>query len=135
MTSEAFLREHRLLTPAAFKQVLDAPTLRASHPNFMLLARENSAGVARIGFILPKRRVRLAVARNLVKRIIRESFRRRQETLAGLDIVVMARDGLAALEPVPLRAAADRQFQYLAGKWQGRRSPQPGTAPEAPGKP
>ncbi|MFP5383336.1 MAG: ribonuclease P protein component, partial [Gammaproteobacteria bacterium] len=52
----------------------------------------------------------------------RESFRRRLPELAGLDIVVMARDGLATLEGSALRTAVDRQFQYLAGKWQVRKT-------------
>lgn len=118
MTSLSFTRDHRLLTPADFKRVMDAPTLRASQGGFVLLARTNDLPVARIGFVLPKRRVPRAVARNRVKRIMRESFRRQQALLAGLDIVVMARDGLAALDKAALRAAVDRQFQYLAGKRQ-----------------
>ena len=112
----AFLRSHRLLTPADFKRVMDAPGCRASHASFVFLAQNNQKTVARIGFVLPKRRVRLAVARNRVKRIIRESFRHHQALLAGLDIVVMARDGLAALEPAALRTAADRQFRHLLSK-------------------
>ncbi len=118
MTSQAFTRDLRLLTPADFKRVMDAPSLRASQGGFVLLARDNGLAVARIGFVLPKRRVPRAVARNRVKRIIRESFRRQQPLLAGLDIVVMARDGLAALDKAALRSAVDRQFQYLAGKRQ-----------------
>lgn len=114
--SLGFSRQKRLLSPSAFKRVMDAPDCRASHSSFVLLARENALTVARIGFVLPKRRLPLAVARNRVKRIIRESFRHHQASLAGLDIVVMARDGLAALEPAALRAAADRQFLHLAGK-------------------
>ena len=110
----------RLLLPSQFQRVMDAPTLRASHAAFVLLACENASPVARIGFVLPKRRVRLAVARNRVKRIIRESFRQHQAPLAGLDIVVMARDGLATLDPATLRTAADRQFEYLAGKRSSR---------------
>lgn len=131
MNSQAFRREHRLLSPAQFKQVLDAPALRASQPGFILLARGNDLTVARIGFVLPKRRVRLAVARNRVKRIIRESFRHLQPEIAGLDIVVMARDGLADLPPDQLRSAADRQFRYLAGKWQARIRPPSAGAPDA----
>lgn len=129
MNSLSFTRECRLLSPKAFSTVMDAPTLRATQPAFMLLARENTLGVARIGFILPKRRVRLAVARNCVKRIMRESFRHRLPGLAGLDIVVMARNGLDALDAAALRQAADRQFDYLAGKWRSRRDGPPVASP------
>lgn len=113
-----FRPTQRLLVPAEFRRVMDGPTLRASHAGFVLLAIENDRPVARIGFVLPKRRIRLAVARNRVKRIIRESFRCHQVILAGLDIVVMARDGLASLDAATLRSTVDRQFQYLAGKRQ-----------------
>lgn len=116
--SYRFRPSQRLLVPADFRRVMDAPTFRASHSGFVLLACENGLPVARIGFVLPRRRVRLAVARNLVKRIIRESFRAHQVVLAGLDIVVMARDGLASLDARTLRATADRQLLYLAGKRQ-----------------
>lgn len=118
MPNLTFPRDCRLLRPSEFKQVMDAPQFRASHASFILLARANDAANARIGFVLPKRRVRLAVARNRVKRIIRESFRVHQQSLAGLDIVVMARDGLPALDNNALRAAIDRQFQYLASRRQ-----------------
>jgi len=116
MTTKAFTRTHRLLTPRDFQRVMEQPSLRVSQQSFLLLARDNSLSVARIGFVLPKRRIRHAVARNRVKRIIREVFRQQQVMLSGLDIVVMARDGLGALDNPVLRTAIERQFQYLDKK-------------------
>lgn len=116
MTNQKFTRQQRLLNPKEFQRVLEQPTLRATQQTFLLLARENALPVARIGFVLSKRRVRLAVARNRAKRIIRESFRRQNEMLCGLDVVVMARDGLATLTSAELRVLVERQFQYLAKK-------------------
>lgn len=130
MPSDVFLRSHRLLTPADFRRVMDNPALRASQPGFLLLASENGLPEARIGFVLPKRRVRLAVARNRVKRIIRESFRRRQALLAGLDIVFMARDGLDRIDNPDLRARLEQQFQYLARKRQRTAQPPSADAPD-----
>lgn len=119
MTNAApFTRDHRLLTARSFQQVMNQPTWRASQRSFLLLAKANNLPHARIGFVLPKRRVRLAVARNRVKRIIREAFRCHLELLAGLDIVVMARDGLADLDNPALRSAVENQFQYIARKYQ-----------------
>jgi ribonuclease P protein component len=116
MTTRSFTRQHRLLSPRDFQRVMDKPLLRATQNGFLLLACENELDVARIGFVLSKRRVRLAVARNRIKRIIRESFRQQQDLLRGLDIVVMARDGLATLENPALHAAIERQFQHLVKK-------------------
>jgi len=123
MASAAFTRAHRLLSPKDFKRVMDNPRWRASQRQLLLLVSENETDHARIGFVLPRRRVPLAVARNRIKRIIREVFRGQLSLLAGLDIVVMARDGLGDLDNPGLRLAIENQFQYIARKRQRPASP------------
>lgn len=51
---------------------------------------------ARLGIVVAKKNVRLAVARNRLKRIVRETFRQQQECLQGLDIVVVIKKDFAA---------------------------------------
>lgn len=51
----------------------------------------------RVGLVIAKKNVRLAVQRNRVKRIIRETFRHRQHELAPIDIVVLVRKGIDEL--------------------------------------
>jgi len=51
--------------------------------------------MARLGLAVPKRQIKTAIARNRIKRLIRESFRYNQTRLAGLDIVVLVRAGAA----------------------------------------
>jgi ribonuclease P protein component len=46
------------------------------------------AGEARLGLLVSKREARSAVARNRIKRRIREAFRLEQAGLAGLDVLV-----------------------------------------------
>lgn len=123
MASAAFTRAHRLLSPKDFKRVMDNPRWRASQRQFLLLVSDNDTVIARIGFVLPRRRIPTAVARNRVKRIIREVFRGQLSLLAGLDIVVMARDGLGDLDNPGLRLAIESQFQYIARKRQRPASP------------
>lgn len=53
-----------------------------------LWARPNNLGRARLGMIVGKRILKLAVARNRSRRIIREAFRQLQAELHGLDVVV-----------------------------------------------
>jgi ribonuclease P protein component len=56
------------------------------------------------------RRVRSAVARNRIRRLIRESFRREQARLAGLDIVVLVKE--------PAREAGNAEIlRSLEGHW------------------
>ena len=88
-----FARQKRLLKPGDFKTVFDE-AVRSGDALLTVFARPNSLGVARLGLAISKKHLKLAVDRNRVKRLIRESFRRHQTRLQGLDIVVMARAGI-----------------------------------------
>lgn len=77
--SKACLPKHaRLLKAADFKFVFDKP-VRSSDQFFTVLARPNNMPSpkpeARLGTAFTKKKVRLAVSRNRLKRITRESFR------------------------------------------------------------
>ncbi|MGV8546354.1 ribonuclease P protein component, partial [Pseudomonas aeruginosa] len=65
--------------------------------HILLLSRENGLDHHRLGLVIGKKHVQLAVPRNRLKLLIRESFRHKQETLAGWDFVVIARKGLGVL--------------------------------------
>ena len=56
-----------------------------------ILAAPNGLTYSRLGMIVPKKIIATAVARNRVKRLIRESFRLNQSELAGLDVVARVR--------------------------------------------
>ncbi len=51
------------------------------------LAAPNGLNYSRLGMIVPKKVIATAVARNRVKRLIREGFRLNQSELAGLDVI------------------------------------------------
>ncbi len=59
-----------------------------------MLARRNDLGHPRLGLAIQKKILKRAVARNRVKRIVRESFRHHQYLLGTLDVVVIGRQGL-----------------------------------------
>ncbi len=90
-----FNRESRLLVPRQFKAVFDAPSGKVPGRQVLLLARCNNLQHPRLGLVIGKKNVRLAVERNRIKRQIRESFRHHQHAIGALDIVVIARHGLA----------------------------------------
>lgn len=113
-SSLSFTRQQRLLLPREYKAVFDGNTLKASHPSLLLLVRVvDAAAPARLGLVIAKKHVRLAVQRNRIKRQLRESFRSHQHALIGLDIVALARPGLGKLDNAQLRATIDAQWQRL----------------------
>jgi ribonuclease P protein component len=56
---------------------------------FTVLCRPQEDGDARLGLAISKKNCRLAVGRNRIKRIVRESFRLHKHTLAGMDVIVL----------------------------------------------
>jgi len=69
----------------------------------------NGKQFARLGIIVGKRVARRAVDRNLLKRLVRESFRHRQRELAGFDLLVRPRRALLRDE----RGAAREELRTL----------------------
>ena len=92
-----FNRESRLLTPGHFQKVFNKPT-RYGSSHFTILVTPNSEQTNRLGLAIAKKRVKLAVQRNRVKRLVRESFRLNQHQLPNIDMVVMVRSGIDNLD-------------------------------------
>lgn len=59
------------------------------------------------------KRVRKAVGRNRVRRLVRESFRRSQQVLAGLDIVVVVKEAAARADNQAISRSLDAHWQRL----------------------
>jgi len=83
-------RQSKLRNGTEFRCVFDAAA-RSSDGLFTVLARSNGRAYPRLGLAIGKKWVRRAVDRNKIKRLIRDSFRKHQNQLDGLDLVVMSR--------------------------------------------
>jgi ribonuclease P protein component len=114
VVSQDFSREKRLLTPRHFKAVFDSPTGKVPGKNLLILARENGLDHPRLGLVIGKKSVKLAVQRNRLKRLMRDSFRLNQQMLAGLDIVIVARKGLGEIENPELHQHFGKLWKRLA---------------------
>jgi len=79
-----------------------------------VLARANHLGGARLGMAISRKRVPKAVCRNRIKRVVRDSFRNHRRELGELDIVVLARPGLARIGNAELRRVLVEHWQHLA---------------------
>lgn len=111
-----FSKSLRLLEAADFQQVFDDAPFRASHQHFLILARTNQLVIGRLGLVIAKKHLRLAVERNRFKRLIRESFRTRQNAFAGLDVIVLSRKGLENMGNAEFSQQLDQQWQRIFKK-------------------
>lgn len=116
MPSFTFSKALRLLTPSDFKPVFDQAPFRASHQHFMFLARSNGLDNPRLGLVVAKKNVRLAVQRNRIKRLVRETFRAYQHQLPAIDCVFLTRRGIDQLDNATLRKQLEQQFRRLIKK-------------------
>jgi len=78
---------------------------------FTVLFRPNGKDVPRLGLAISKKHCRLASGRNRLKRIVRESFRQHQESLGGVDIVVLNQPAAQSADNQQLFASLERHWQ------------------------
>ncbi len=109
----AFGRDKRLLTARDYTAVFKNPPYRVSDQYMLLLARPNGRGYSRLGCVVAKKNVRRAVARNRIKRVVRDTFRR-QQFLMPMDIVFIAHKGLDLLVPQAQTQCLQKNWQRLA---------------------
>jgi ribonuclease P protein component len=98
MPTGTFSSNFRLTTSADYKAVFDETSIRVSTKSILLLAKRNDLDHPRLGMVVAKKNVRKAVQRNRIKRNIRESYRTNKSQLAGLDLVLLCRNGIDKLD-------------------------------------
>ncbi|MGS2718358.1 ribonuclease P protein component [Eionea flava] len=111
-----FRRSQRLLNAADFSNVFSNPPFRASHSHCLILAKPNQLNCDRLGLVIAKKNVRLAVDRNRIKRVIRESFRHLPRQNQGIDAIVLARRGLGEIDNSSIRVLIDKQWLKIQKK-------------------
>ncbi|PNK60765.1 ribonuclease P protein component [Psychrobacter sp. FDAARGOS_221] len=112
MTDYCYPKTKRLLKPAEFKQVFNQPLLKVHQIHFMAFAYPSDRTQARLGMAITKKKISTAVARNRVKRIIREQFRHSHAQLPALDLVFIVKKSPKALTNAQLQ----QEIQDLLGK-------------------
>ena len=119
-TDASFGKSKRLLNAKDYSRVFNGTEAKASHKRVLLLARRNNSSRHRLGLVIARKSVRLAVERNRIKRVAREFFRTLQEEEPGRDVVLLARHGMERLDNAELSTILQQQWQVL-----GRRIPKP----------
>ena len=105
----------RLSQPDHYRRVFDSPEYKVSSGAFLLLATPGATQSSRLGVLVAKKNIRLAVRRNRIKRLVREQFRHHPFDEA-IDLVVLARAGAGQMDNPGLWQELDRLWHALRQK-------------------
>ena len=88
-----FTKAQRLLSPNDFKRVFDNPIKKIHAEHLLLFVQTDipEQTPARLGLAITKKKVKLAVMRNRLKRLTREHFRHTAPTLGAVDVVLIVK--------------------------------------------
>ena len=110
----SFTKAERLLHPNEFKRVFDNP-IKKIHSEHLLLFVQTGVPEqtqARLGLAITKKKVKLAVMRNRLKRLSREIFRHTAPTLGSVDVVLIVKKSYA--KKTDLNGELTHIFEKLA---------------------
>tara|TARA_B100000767_G_scaffold76431_1_gene73020 strand:- start:3038 stop:3478 length:441 start_codon:yes stop_codon:yes gene_type:complete len=133
-----FKKSHRLLSPTHYQAVFDNIDVKQGGNHFTFLSKENQHNHSRLGLIVAKKHIPLAVNRNKIKRAVRESFRllqmkiaessvdkQRETNLDGgeeqgvfFDTIVLVKSNARALDKEALNKELKKQWLKLMRKQQ-----------------
>jgi ribonuclease P protein component len=114
--SNKFPKQVRLLQAAAFDAVFKTGK-RHNGRYFTVLTKTTDLTHPRLGLVVAKKNIRLAVTRNRIKRVLRESFRQHRLQLDNLDIVFIIYHAANTLDIKELRQQVDKQWaKLISGK-------------------
>jgi len=92
----SFPKENRISLRRDFERIYQEGKLFQDE-YFRIFALKNAQGVPRLGLVVSKK-LGGAAARNRIKRILREGFRKHKEYLPNMDLVVQPRRKLVELK-------------------------------------
>lgn len=109
----SFSRQSRLVSKSDFQAVFANNAGKVTRKYLLVLYKPNQRLHARLGVVIGKRFIKHAVDRNRLRRVIRESFRHHQDSLKGLDLIVMIRSECSTLDKPSLRNEIDTLWQAI----------------------
>ena len=109
----SFTHQERLHTASQYQRVFNRADKSCSE-SFIMLFRENNAGFPRTGVVVAKRKAKRAVDRNLIKRIVRDSFRLNKKKLPSYDFIVILKSPIIKIRRDKLRKEITNLWQSFA---------------------
>lgn len=113
-----FPKKARLLKKVQFQEIFKKKqSLLGKY--YVFYYQPNSLIYPRLGIITAKKKCRLAVLRNRIKRQVREAFRYHQSKLPSCDMVVLARQEATEASQSELRQCLDNLFLRVINDYTG----------------
>ncbi|OGT06850.1 MAG: ribonuclease P protein component [Gammaproteobacteria bacterium GWE2_37_16] len=115
----SFGKQLRLRSAHDFANVFNGrsgATLKLNAGRCIFLYRGNELSCPRLGVVISKKNVSLAVERNRLKRIVKESFRLRQHQLENIDCVVLIYKDADQLSNMEWKEVLEKQWIKLCKK-------------------
>lgn len=103
----------KLRSAYEYQQVFQGP-IRLVAGNIKIFAKPNGLGFPRLGLAISRKKTTNAVARNRIKRIIRESFRLHQHELLSVDLVVIVLRKMEDVDNQKLQSWLNSLWQRLS---------------------
>jgi ribonuclease P protein component len=110
---QSFPRDARLTRSKDFERVLRRPEIRLRAGPLRLNAVFNRMHGARLGLVVGKKALPRAHARNRVKRVVRDRFRRQRNRLGAVDLVIRV---VGPIQKSQLHDRLDELFAELSRK-------------------
>ncbi|QIE01783.1 ribonuclease P protein component [Buchnera aphidicola] len=95
MFNYLFPKNKRLLYSINFQNVFDKPCQKYHTLEASILGRNNKLGYPRLGISISRKNIKYAHHRNLIKRLVRETFRLLQYKLPSMDFIVIAQKNIS----------------------------------------
>ncbi|QCI20180.1 ribonuclease P protein component [Buchnera aphidicola (Brachycaudus cardui)] len=92
-----FKKKLRLSNSVNFQYVFSKSS-KKNTLEISILGRSNVLGYPRLGLSIPRKNIKNAHNRNLIKRLVRETFRLLQHQLISMDFVVIAKKNILNLD-------------------------------------
>ncbi|WP_230657055.1 ribonuclease P protein component [Psychrobacter sp. I-STPA10] len=116
MTNYTYPKTHRLLTSAHYKHVFDNVCYKVHQPHIMAFVSNTDSEYPRLGLAITKKKLKTAVSRNLVKRLIKERFRHYAPQLLAADMVFILKKPTTELSNQQITAQVDAIFAKILQK-------------------
>ena len=105
------MKQHKWLRKKAEFKAIRGTRLKVKAGNLLLLVKPNTLSYPRLGLAIAKKQVKLAVQRNRVKRLTRESFRQHSDSLPCIDMILLVYKEIDRVDNKELH-------QWLESLWQ-----------------